>query len=420
MIDRKFKTDTAFSYVTQAGVLAAGFAYMAAINQHAGIETYGALTLLVALSGLLSNLVSFRTNEALINFYKRGEVQQNPGLMKFALLAGMLMDLLMGILLFACLAGFSSDIAQSLLKTEQAAPEVQLYAGVLLVQLISSTPVAFMMATGRFKAVNVVNLLNHASKVMLSLGFAYLGPGLDLRTAILSMLLPSAVLCLLVYVDLLRTLFMRLAHNRADTSASLDYFKFSLRTFASSILKAGHQNLDTLVLGLVMDMHTVGVYGLFRQFLAPLSFLSQPFTALTYPKFVQAVAEHQREAVREAIHSVNRRLTRAYFLVLIVVAALLEGYILWANLDVGLALAPAFLFLAAAAYLNGLRWWARPFSNAIDPKLGLRANLYATCLAPFLLYPMTVAYGAAGTACAAFLLALILSFYWLRMLRRHV
>ena len=75
--------------------------------------------------------------------------------------------------------------------------------------------------------------------------------------------------------------------------------------------------------------------------------------------------------------------------------------------------------MALTAYLSGKLWWSRPFSNAVDPYISLKANLYATLFAVITLYPLTVMLGMLGAALSMMGMIVMLTFYFKRMYRSH-
>jgi O-antigen/teichoic acid export membrane protein len=191
---------------------------------------------------------------------------------------------------------------------------------------------------------------------------------------------------------------------------------FSLNTFLSTVLKAGNQNIDTLVLGLVIDIRLVGIYALFRQFLAPLAFLSNPFATLVYPKFVNAVVERRQSEIKNSIHGVNDKLLKFYLVALLIIVPLLIGYGVWMKLDLQWEEYLSFVMMMGSSILSGLIWWARPFSNAINPRYSLQGNFFATLFLLVFLYPATLFAGVQGTAAVMFILGVGNTLFWKKKL----
>lgn len=422
MLDRKFKSDVIFGYATQTGIVASSFLFMLMVTRFGSLETYGALMLLVSVSSTIGNLISFRTNEALVAFYKQGEATNDWGRCKFAIFASMFLDLLVGSALYAILYFNDRYIATLLLKDPAATGEVALYGYVILFSALKSTPFAYLQATERIKIVNAVTLAEQLGKLFIVVGLSFSSGNVSLRSVVIATLLPALCAMVIVYLPLAKALSTHLRHVATNWERDLtrDYARFSLSTFTSSALKAGNQNLDTLILGLATDTRVAGIYSTFRQFLSPFVFMTAPFEAIAYPRFVKAVVEGQNAKVRETILSINSKIL---FLFGAGAAAIIPMMIIYAqmtSLQLEGSSYIAFGFMLAAALLRGQLWWARPFSNAVNPNLSLTANFGATMLLLIALYPLILVFGLAGTALTILGLSLFLTSYWARALARYV
>jgi O-antigen/teichoic acid export membrane protein len=421
MIDARFRSDALVGYAAQAIAVVCSFAFMAVVTRAGGIGVFGAVVVLVALASVLSNLASFRTNEAVIAFWKQGEAADDPGRGKFALLAGISIDLAIAVLLCGLVRWQAPNIAASLLGDAALAPAVELHGLVILVAFLRGTPLAWLQATGRFRVVYFLETLDHCVKAAIVTAAALAGATLALRDVVLAMLTAAACVTAPAALLLLSALAGPLRKVKTSRERALvrEYARFSSTTFVSSALKAGNQQIDTLVLGYLTDTRIAGVYGMFRQFVAPFGFLSAPFAALAYPRFVQAVSHRRNRDVRAAIDTVNRRLVLAYAGAAVVVAPLMYLYARRMGIDLTGTQLLAFALVLLAAVNNGMLWWARPFSNSVDPRLSLVANLAATVFLLASIYPLTLAFGMTGTAAAVCALALMLTGYWQRAVRRH-
>lgn len=414
VIDKKFKSDTWASYLAQAVSIASGFVFMALVTRYAGIAVFGALAVLTALSNMLANLLTFRTNEAVIAFYKQGEATGDLARSKFALVAGMALDLLLGGGLFLLVYSQADTIANLLIKDAGAAPEVRLYAGFLFIFFIRGSAVGYLQACERFKLVSYLSMSEHFAKALAAGGIVMLYGKLNLYHAVLALLIPACVFSLVYLI----AIGVGLARRLGTVPLSLDkgkvgeFARFSSSTFLSSTLKAGNQNIDTVMVGYLTDTHTVGLYGLFRQFLSPLAFLSTPFSSLTYPKFVQAVVEHRHSDIRRAIASINRKLRMLFLATLAVMIPAFLFYALWIDLPIQWDKWLVIIMMTLTTVIIQQMWWARPFSNAVNPNISLRANLYALVFVVVTIYPATLWLGLAGAAGVMLTNALLQRWYW--------
>lgn len=418
LIDRRFKSNLLFNYVTQGIGIAAGFVTVTLITRNAGLNTYGLVSMMAAIGGVLTNLISFRTNEAVISFYKRGEVERDPGNRRLALAAGMLLDLAVGLFLFLLVGRLSPYIAADLLKDPSTAPGVSIYAVTMLSTFLRGTPIGLLIALERFRLVNLLNLAEQFLKMVVIALLAGFGYPLTFRTIIAAFLAPAALITLGVYWLPLAKLAGELRSAVIPRQKIGDYARFSMSTFISSALKAGNQNVDTLVLGYFTNPASVGAYTLFRQFLAPVSMVTSPFAAQSYPQFSEAVAQRRVGLISSTVSHANRLLLGAFLGLALAIVPSLVVYGNWNGLDFRGEHYLTFALMMLNALILQQLWWCRPFSVAVDPNLSLRGNLiYSVSMLISLVLAVKLA-GLVGVGLALTATALMQQAYWSASMRK--
>jgi O-antigen/teichoic acid export membrane protein len=421
VIDKKFKSDVAFGYVTQGGMVAAGFLFMLIVTNYGGVAVYGALALVISCSNLLGNLVSLRTNEALVAFYKHGETTSDWGRCKFAILAGLLLDIGTGALLFALLFFNAEFIAVKILKSADAGAEVALYSYVIFAAALRSTPLAYLQATERIKFLNIITLAEQLMKLAAIVALVLTSEVLSFRAAVTAVLTSALITVIAAYMPLIFTLCGRFRSIRMPCDSLLvrSYARFTVHTFSSSALKAGNQNIDTLVLGYLTDTQTTGIYAVFRQFLSPLDFLSTPLPAIAYPRFVDAVIQRRYDDIGSAIRTVNRRLLTWSITIIMLSTVALAGFSLITQLELERTSFVAFAILALASVFRTQLWWGRAFANAVDPVISVKANVISTLLSLSLIYPMCSLLSMRGAAITVLVNVIAIVVFYKIILRRY-
>lgn len=418
LIDARFKKNVLFSYGTQLAAIGAGFISLTLITRYAGIDTYGRVAILTALAGILINLMTFRTNEAVINFYKRGRVENDLGLCRLALIAGIALDLTIGLALFLIMKILAPAIADNLLKQVNMEPAVVIFSGVVLATFLRGTAFGLLVAEERFRVINVLNVAEQVLKVVLLSLAVYVGITLNLENIILMMLISSIVVTSTVYGLPLRRLFGDLRLAKISNHYVRNYARFSLSTFVSSSLKAGNQNMDTMMLGYLTNPAIVGIYNLFKQVLSPMNMLAAPYSAQAYPRFVQAATERDSDAIRDTIVHANNLLIKRSVLFLIFITIFLSIYGEWNSLDLKFKEYFVFAVMVISAVLSQQLWWGRPFSLAINPTLTLRANVLSMILTISFVYLLTKTMGLTGVALGMLINYLGVTIYYRFALRR--
>ena len=422
MINRKFKTDALFTYACQIGSVAFGFIYMFLITRYAGVDAFGAIAVLTAFSSVLGNLLSMRTNEAVTYFYKRCEAVGSESQCLFVLKTGMLLDFLAGAAIYFSFYLMAGIIANYFIEDVASVSQVQLFSFGLFLIFVRGTPLGYLQAMERFKYVMFVTFLESLLKVAIIGGMVFLwGKDLSFENIIYAILSASLFVSCVLYFSLITAMlggFKGIIKN-FDSSMLREFFSFSLKVFSSSALKSGNKNIDTLVLGFVASSSEVGLYSLIRQFLTPILFVSSPFSGQVYPKFVQAKEENRWQDISDTIEKINSKLTPIYLSMLVVIGPVAVGYLQWTGVDLDVMHYISIFVMAFTVYLSGKLWWSRPFSNAVDPYISLKANLYATLFSVITLYPLTVLLGMPGTALSMLGMMVMLTFYFKRTYRSH-
>lgn len=398
-------------------VVVLGFLMLTVVTRYAGVEVYGKIVILTALSGLVSNLLTFRTNEAVTKFYKIGLIEGNRARCTAALLIGLIVDIAMGCLCVVLINIFSNDIADSLLKQPGAGSLVSIYAWVTFLGFVRGSAFGLLLAEERFALVNLVAVIEHLVKLLIVVGILIVTSKLDFEWIIWATLWS----CLLVSIAMVSFLFVRwwpvFAFDRTVLTYLREYLSFSGSTFLSSSLKAGNQSIDTIMFGVFSGPISVGIYGILKQFLSPMVIIGGPFSAQSFPRFVSAAATNNFDFILNSIEKVNRMLLIGTAVIFVLSAAILVPYANWNQLGFSYAHYISFFILAIANVLNQQMWWARPFSLSFVPRASVVGNLIATALLILLLPFLITSFDVVGGAVAMFLTQLILLLYWKGKLR---
>jgi O-antigen/teichoic acid export membrane protein len=281
-------------------------------------------------------------------------------------------------------------------------------------------PLGYLQAREKFKSANLLTAGEQVLKLAVLCALALAHGSVTLRAAVMAVLVSTCVAVAAGGV-LLIAAWRKLPAGPVSREPALlrEYASFSTNTFLSSTLKAGNQQVDVLALGMMTDATAAGFYGLVRQFAAPLSLLSAPFSAIFYPRFVSAVHEGRTEELRESIRGGGRALLRVFRWAIPAIAVAFFIYTHWIRVELG----PREYLVSAIVLLGGFvgafQWWVRPFANAVNPRLSLLANAGATGVILTTIWPLTHALGVLGTATVMCGVALGLSWFWRQQLARY-
>lgn len=413
LLDKKFISDARLNYLAQILNIFLGFIFVTQVVKFAGLEVYGMLAVLLALGATVTNLISFRTNEALVKFYRRAIARKNDELKYFAILAGLVVDAITGLALLVIIQFFAETIEVKLLKTHEAQHAVVLFSYISAIQFLRGTGYGLLTAQERFKVINLLSVVEQATKVVCLVLAVWVSHQLILKTILLTTLVSSIPFTLFYLFIALRLLFNRPLRRWMRAKWIRLYWNFSASTFVSSTLKSGHKNLDAVILGYFSSPATVGVYNLFKQFISPVEMLASPYANQIYPKFVDALIRKSIEPVKLAIQQGSRTLLLQGCTIMLGVLPIAYVYFEWNNIKIAASDYLAFFVLIVASLMVQRLWWTRALSLATNPRLSITANSIALVIT-ILVMPVLVSHlgGVLGAASSILVINAFLYYFW--------
>ena len=421
LIDRSFLNNVFFSYGSQFLIAIAGFARITLITRYAGIDVYGIIATLTALSSILANLLTFRTNEAVVTFYKRGQVKKEYSLCRLALVSGLFLDAVLGGVLLVSVLSLSSVIATTLLKKAALQSGVSIFAFIMVAKFLRGTPAGLLVAKERFVLINSLNVAEAVLKLLILSGIVFSNMAMTLELVIYSTLIPTVLITGSIYFLPIIELMGQLRHAGLAKDQLRDYGRFTASTFLSSTLKAGNQNIDTILLGYLTSPAVVGVYDILNQFLMPLKVISSPFSSQITPRFVQSIASQKVDDVKDTIQHAGVLLTKISLPVFIAVTPLMIVYGQWNELNFRLEHYTCFALLFLSAAMEQRRWWVRSFSISTNPAVSVQAGTLSSIVAISSIIALASALGGLiGTAGGVFTKNVVVTFFWNKRLKEHV
>ncbi|MDO8264184.1 MAG: oligosaccharide flippase family protein [Gallionella sp.] len=418
LIDRNFRTNAIFSYATQALTTGLGFISVTLITRYGGLAVYGQLAILIAMTSFAQAAVGVRSNDAVVKFFTRGTISGDFDQVKTILIMSFFIDAILGAFLYTSLFLLSPLLSERLLHDATLVTSVKMYAAVALITFLRGTAYGLIIATSRFRTLNVLSVLEQTTRLLLLLWFVVTEATLSLSNVIVSTGLSAGVMTFVFYAVQTRQLLKTLKNSHFRATYVAEYVKFNLSAFASSTIKLGNQGLDTLALGALTGAPEVGVYNLFKQFMSPVNIVSNPLTTQIAPKFVAAIAEDRRSDVWFTISNTERVLRRAFFAIALVIAPAAAVYSLWNGISYTPGQYFAFAIMLAGAYIQLSLWWCRSFSVAYDIRSSLISNAVYTVSIIVLIVPLTIVGGLWGAAAAVTTTLMIVSLYWRGEIRK--
>jgi len=421
LFQNKFKKDLLFSYASQGIVILAGFAQLFLINRYFGLEIFGQFSIIVATIGIFASVVTARSSEAVTRFLKREELNANFSNAKLTICIGVIVDFVTALLLLLLSYFVSTLFSELFLKDETLSFELFLYAFVVFFGFMKGTAVGFFQAKEQFSVINFFSAFSALLNVFL-IGVAIVYFGNTLKILIISFVFSSGVSWGIVFLFFIFSAKKEYKHIHASFNKALikEYWNFNLKTFLSSSLKAGNQNIENLILGFFVNAESVGIYQTIKKIISPISIMVQPLSMLFYPKMIMYFEFKNALEIKNIIIKATQ-----YIAILIITFAgviivnielILEFMNVSYKTNYAVYLHIIFLISSITAFL----WWVRIFSNTVNPTYSLYLNLMATVYQVIITSFFAYLYGLYGVLFSLLTLQLILACFWLYLGKSYV
>jgi len=422
LLNSKFKKDLSFSYLAQAITISFGFLQLFLINRYFGVATFGQLAIIMSTAGIFSSLLTARSSEAVTRFFKREELNKNYENAKFILFIGFSIDFITAILLVGLIYFASNFIAITFLKDINLQDEIIVYSFITFIAFLRGSMMGFLQSKEMFVKTNIITIIESISKIIVLLTFIFALHKVFLIDIIYSFLVAS-VLSFLYTVYIFLTTYLKEYKNVTYNFNKIllkEYWSFNLKTFLSSSLKAGNQNIDNLILGYFVDVQTVGIYQIMKKILSPIIVVSAPFSALVYPKLIHFFETNQKDRFKNVILKIS-----SYILIIGVVYSfisyeLLEYIFKFMNIKFQDNYLFNYLLLLILMLITSQMWWGRIFANVINVTYSIYQNIFATIYQLCITIITTYYYGFEGILISLILMNIIILINWYYWLKKYL
>jgi O-antigen/teichoic acid export membrane protein len=326
-----------------------------------GVANYGQLALIIAFTRVVERVVSFQSWQPIIKYAAGLNASSDRDALRMLMKFGLLIDvgaavcawvIAMGAaLLVAPFFGWSAEIVQLLV----------LYSSVLLFQ-ISGVPVAVQRMAGNFRLLAYGQLLNAVLRVLLCLLGVLLKADLAYFTVVWAGTQILGSLTLL-------TLTMRALHRQGVrnilraplagiTSRFPGIWNFAWSSNISLTLRVSAQELDTLLVGLLADPASAGLYQIAKRIGRVGQQVGPQVQNVLYPDVARLWAQGSVRKFKRAIFQAEAMLLGFGILCILIVAAFVRPLLIWtagpdflgaANLVIVQMVAVAFVLSGSAA-----------------------------------------------------------------------
>lgn len=232
-----------WDYLGRFSLLFATLAVMGVLSRILTPAEFGAVGIVIAISGLATVFLEFGFTSAIIQQHETDEEQLST--VFYAILAG-------SVLIYS-LIFFGSPLIARFYEVPALTALLRVSGLSFIVTACNLVPNALIVKQMRFREQSIRNVLITVSVGVLTIALAYMGWGM---WALVLQALLSPVFSLLVNLWLTKWLPRR-TFRLASITAMFHYSKF---LFMSSVLDAVFTRLDALLIGKAMSMQSVGYF----------------------------------------------------------------------------------------------------------------------------------------------------------------
>lgn len=391
LLNSKFKKDLAFSYFTQGITIGFGFIQLFLINKYFGVATYGQLAIIIATAGIFSALLTARSSEAITRFFTREMLNHNYENAKFILSIGFVIDLITALLLLFITYLLSDFIAKTFIKNVEYSNEVFLYSFVVFFGFLRGTLFGYLQSKEMFVQINIISVFESIVKILAFLFVIFILKETSLREIILVFIVTSISSFMYTIVVFFKKYMIQFSNVKYNYNKDIlkEYWSFNLKTFFSSSLKAGNDQIDILVLSYFTSAYTIGIYSIFKKILSIFSVVISQISAVTFTQIIKLYESHQ---FSQMLHNIKRKTLLIFSLItpmFIVSIVLLSFIFTYMNVSFNEMYYVAFVILFLKVITSALMWWWRAFIITYNPTIPIyinTLNLVNTILIPIILF----------------------------------
>ncbi len=383
---------------------------------------YGQLAIIMSTAGIFSALLTARSSEAVTRFFTREILNQNFENAKFILYIGFLIDFITALLLLFVTYFFSDFIASTFIKDVQNSSEVFLYSFVVFFGFLRGTLFGYFQSKEMFFQINFISLFESFIKILAFIFVIFVLKETSLRELIYIFMFTSVISYLYTLIVFLKkyTIQFQSINYIYNKVILKEYWSFNLKTFISSSLKAGNQNIDNLIIAYFLNAQLVGIYQVIKKILSPLLIIASPFSSLIYPKLIHYFETNQKERFRKIIVK-----TSLYILIISMIYGFVMNFCYEFLLDyMRVTYLPEYhlyyLLLLVLIILNSQMWWVRAFSNTVNPNYSIYMNIFATLFQLTFTVVLSKYFGLEGMLSSMIFMNLAILLFWFQKGYKYV
>ncbi|MBY7864686.1 hypothetical protein KW428_18570 [Vibrio fluvialis] len=335
---------------------------------------WGKVVLLTSTVGILINIVSVRSGEAVVYF----SLKEKYYSIKQAFTYGFVFDVMV-FFLYLILTIIIINASANLIFIRNFFDGIKTEN---IIMFFASGGVTIFFGSGKGglliddsqRLINVSSVIQPIIKIV-AIVFLYYCTFLDgLDVVAISYLMSD--LSLLIFYILCNRKKLSLFSYLIPTK---EYFEYSTKLFLSSLLKAGNQKIDVMIVKYYLGYEITAFLDLIKKLFSPLNIINMVLTNQKTKEIMVLLTKDRIIECNVKIQRINKYQWIFILLYVLLLLILFECNMLrWVGIPNGVSINSALFLVFCLSYSSSfLLWWTRIFSSAINPMISVKANFYA-------------------------------------------
>lgn len=351
------------------------FTYTLLLSKLYGLSAVAAIALTKSFGAVMIGLLTAKTSETIVKFCTGSGEQSKEKIVRYYTV-GTLLDSVMVLLMLLAIP-LMKYIMINYLSLNPYYSRIATYT-LITISVNALTPID----NGVFQILNkpylvhltrcILPSLNIVILIVLSAGSKSLDE-LDLvvRYQLYASIIYVTVLKILIYRTIMPTeIKMRLL----EKSEVNEYITFIKVTFFSSVAKNLNQNIDNIGISYVAGEATLGLYVIAKQFLIPVTKVTDPFSINMYKNLMHVFIVEKKLGILLYLRKILKKVSILTLIVSVACSIISFFYLCWASTEEIVTIALVVLMATIDQFFKSTMWWCRIYSQIVDPTLGMRAN----------------------------------------------
>ncbi len=410
-----FRLKVLTSYGNIASNIALGFACLYFLNKYASVSVYGQFILFKSTAGLMAGVLSVRSSDVVIKFFKEFEALNQFSYSLGIIRLGLLLDVVTSILIYTFIY-FSATLGAKFLELDATTLDIFIVFGLTsFFAYLRGTPIGYLQSIGKFTTVNIITMLESVSILIVMAYISIIHKKITLEFIVY--LHVTAYFCTSILLYYFFYWYHKSNVNFKGLSSSLPigfmkkFIKYTSAFFLSSIFKAVNQNGDNLLIGYFLSSLEVGIYQTVKKLYSLIEIVVQPLAILMYPKLVSIYSRGKYKDFVKCILYPQRYILVISLGYMFLISFFLNELFDYFQISFREEYYYISIFVGLGYVISSLIWWARIFSNIIDPMISVKANvftsIYLICISSVFLFSLKLT----GLSISFFILNLLLAIY---------